>query len=68
MSGRRNGNPQGIGIDDPNRRAADPKICVNNPIRYQEFSGEVVSDFKRRAEGVPIKHSVLAEADRGIGL
>ncbi len=32
-------------------------INSNGPL-HQNFSGEVVSDFKRRAEGVRVKHSV----------
>ena len=31
---------------------------AKSPIVRQDFSGEVVSDFKRRAEGVRVKHSI----------
>ena len=34
------------------------KHINSNGQLHQDFSGEVVSDFKRRAEGVRIKHSV----------
>jgi hypothetical protein len=33
------------------------RITLSGQLR-QDFSGEVVSDFKRRAEGVRVKHSV----------
>jgi hypothetical protein len=34
------------------------KHINSNGQLHQDFSGEVVSDFKRRAEGVRIKHSI----------